>query len=473
ITRKLDSRWIKSIRRWTIFSWLFLTLGNIYGAKWAYVELGWGGYWAWDPVENSSFMPWLTGTAFLHSIMIQERRGMLKVWNMILIITTFLLTIFGTFLTRSGVLSSVHSFAESNLGPLFVGFIILTAFVSITILISRLDSLKSETQLHAVLSRESTFLFNNLILVGSAFSVFWGTIFPLISEAVRGVKVTVGPPFFNQINIPIGLTLLLLTGICPLIAWRKATFTNFRKNFLYPLTMGVVSGAILFVLGIRSIYPLLSFSIAIFVFSTIILEFIKGSLARRRVSGESLIRALINLINKNKRRYGGYIIHLGIILIFVGITGSAFNTEKQVFLKDGENTTIKDYELTYKEFKMESDPEKFSAAAVLSVKKKGKYLGDLQPEKRFHRNQEQPHTEVAIRSTLKEDLYIILAGYDKDKNVSLKIFVNPLVQLLWLGTTVIVIGTIIAVLPDKRLFEKEKVKLRRKRIPKREKERIN
>ncbi|NIR48235.1 heme lyase CcmF/NrfE family subunit, partial [candidate division KSB1 bacterium] len=329
ITKNLDAQWIRSTRRWTLFSWLFLTLGNLFGAKWAYVELGWGGYWAWDPVENASLMPWLTGTAFLHSVMIQEKRGMLKVWNLVLIILTFALTIFGTFITRSGIISSVHSFGISNLGPLFLIFLGITLVGSFGLLWWRWPNLKSENRLDAVLSRESSFLFNNLFLVGMTFAVFWGTIFPIISEAVRGVKITVGAPFFNQVNVPIGLALLALTGICPLIAWRKASERNLHKSFTIPLSAGVLGANALFVLGVRSLYPLIAFSLAVFVMVTIILEFYRGANARAHSAQLIFVRAFWDLLMRNKRRYGGYIVHIGVVMIFVGITGSsAFQKEK-------------------------------------------------------------------------------------------------------------------------------------------------
>lgn len=452
LTGRLGDTWIKSTRRWTLFSWFFLTLGNLFGAQWAYVELGWGGYWAWDPIENASFIPWLTGTAYLHSVMIQERRGMLKVWNMVLIILTFTLTLFGTFLVRSGILTSVHSFAVSPLlGALFLAFIGAILLFSFILLVNRLDLLRSENELDSFLSRESTFLFNNLILVGAAFAIFWGTIFPLISEAVRGVKITVGPPFYNQIMVPIGLALLLLTGICPLISWRRASGKNLKKNFLYPFIVAIIGGIIVFRWTIQHPYALVSFTLSIFVAATIIIEFFRGSKVRREMRREGHLKSFFNLIRRNKRRYGGYIIHIGIVLIFVGITGSsAFKSEKLVTLKKGESLTIKDYELRFENLSSYPTQNKYVTAATLSVYRKGKKLGTLRPERNLHRNQEQPTTEVAIRSTLVEDLYVILAQHDEDGRATFKVLINPLIVWMWIGGFVLAGGAMIVMWPDKR-----------------------
>jgi cytochrome c-type biogenesis protein CcmF len=320
---RLDNRWIRSVRRWTLVPWLFNTIGVLLGGQWAYVELGWGGYWAWDPVENASLMPWLTATAFLHSVMIQEKKGMLKVWNMSLVILTYALSIFGTFLTRSGVISSVHAFAESSLGAYFLLYLAGALIVAVALLVKRLPQLRSDHRLESVVSRESSFLFNNLFLVGIMFSVLWGTMFPIISEAVRGVKISVAAPFFNQVNVPLGLALLFLSGVCPLIAWRKASLRNLRRNFLYPLTLSFLSTVSLYIIGVRHIVALLSLSICLFVFGTIIFEFYRGTRARKATGGGTVLQAFLSLIRRNRRRYGGYTIHFGVVLIFIGITGSA------------------------------------------------------------------------------------------------------------------------------------------------------
>ncbi len=449
LRKRIDAQWIRTTRRWTIFSWLFLTLGNLFGAKWAYVELGWGGYWAWDPVENASLMPWLTATAYLHSIMIQERRGMLKVWNIVLIILTFTLTIFGTFITRSGIISSVHSFGVSNLGPLFLLFLVIIIVFSVGLLIKRLPLLKSEYELDAFLSRESSFFFNNLILVSIAFAVFWGTIFPFISEAVRGVKITVGPPFYNQVNIPMGLILLALTGICPLIGWRKASKRNLRRSFVLPVSLGAVFALALYVGGMRSFYSIMSFSLSLFVLTTVVMEFYRGAKARARITNTGYLRAVWNLTMLNKRRYGGYIVHIGVIMIFVGITGSsAFQSEKEAVLSPGDSLQIKDYTLKYKGLVDQSTNHAGIVAAEIQVKKSNKTLPTMFPSKQLFRNQE-PVSEVAIRQTLKEDLYIIFASWDEENRASLKVLVNPLIAWIWIGGIVMVIGTLIAVGPSR------------------------
>ncbi len=450
MTGRLGDEWIRSTRRWTIFAWLFLAIGNLFGSWWAYVELGWGGFWMWDPVESASFMPWLVATAYLHSVIIQEKRDMLKVWNMILIILTFVLTIFGTFLTRSGIVSSVHAFAESPLlGYLFLGFIVIILIFSYGLLIKRLPLLSSRNELDSLLSRESSFLLNNLLLVGATFAIFWGTVFPIISEVVRGVKVTVGPPFFNQVTIPIFLTLLLLTGICPLISWRSASRRNLMKNFLYPFTAGLTGGIVLFIMGIRNTLALISFTLSIFVATTILTEFIRGTMARREMTGEGRLKAFFTLIRKNKRRYGGYVVHIGIILIFIGVTGKAFKSEKVVTLTKGESSTVKNYTLRYDSYSEYPTRNKYIVATTLSIYKEGKKVGILTPEKDFYKGQEQPSSEVAIRSTLEEDLYVILAGY-KNGSATFKIIINPLMSWMWIGGYVLVLGGIIVLWPDRK-----------------------
>lgn len=450
LTGRLDDTWIKSTRRWTLFAWFFLTLGNLFGAQWAYVTLGWGGFWAWDPVENASFMPWLTATAYLHSVMIQEKKNMLKVWNMVLIIVTFLLTIFGTFITRSGIISSVHTFAQSSLGPFFLVFLGLTLVFSLYLLFVNLDNLRSENELDSFISRESSFLFNNLILVGAAFATFWGTVFPMISEAVRGVKITVGPPFFNQVNIPIGITLLLLTGICPLIAWRKASWVNLRKNFLITLLAAAGTAVFLYAMGVRHPWALVAFSLSGFVIYTIFQEFYRGARARGRMMGESPPKALWSLVAKNPRRYGGYVIHIGMVLIFLGITGEgAYKKETLASLRPGEKLSIGRYAVKYEGLSYLEVPGRFTVRANLSVSNAGGETVLLKPEKRYHRNSDQPHSQVSFHSTLREDLYAILVGHDKDGTASLKILINPLVVWLWIGGAVMGLGTLIVMWPER------------------------
>lgn len=462
LTKKLDAQWIRTTRRWTLISWLFLTLGNLFGAKWAYVELGWGGYWAWDPVENASLMPWLTGTAFLHSVMIQEKRGMLKVWNLVLIILTFALTIFGTFITRSGIISSVHSFGLSNLGPLFLIFLGVTLAVSLGLLKSRWPYLKSDNQLDAVLSRESSFLFNNLFLVGMTFAIFWGTIFPIISEAVRGVKITVGPPFYNQVNVPIGLGLLALTGICPLIAWRKASKRNLRRSFAFPVAIGLLTAVSLYVFGVHSISPLISFSLSAFVLSTIILEFMSGTIARAHIANQNLLKAFWDLIMRNKRRYGGYVIHIGVVMVFVGITGSsAFQKEKSASLVPGESIQIADYVLHYKGLQDKSTNHAQVVVAEMEVERNGQIILSMYPERQKHRKHDVV-SEVAIRQTPKEDLYVILVDFDQNQRAQLKVLVIPLVSWIWIGGIVMIFGTLIALGPDRIKKKREKISTSKK-----------
>jgi cytochrome c-type biogenesis protein CcmF len=448
---KLDDVWIRTTRRWTLLAWFFLSLGNLFGAEWAYLVLGWGGYWAWDPVENAAFMPWLTCTAFLHSVMIQEKKNMLKVWNMVLVMLTFLLTIFGTFLTRSGVISSVHSFTQSGLGPFFMGFLGFMLVLSLGLLLWRLPMLKSENELDSVLSRESAFLLNNLILVGIAFAVFWGTVFPVISEAVRGIKITVGPPFFNKVNAPLGLILLFLTGVGPVIAWRRASARNLRKNFLVPVTLGLLGGTGLFVGGMRNYYAVVSFSLCIFVLATIVMEFYRGVRARQAMIGEGVFTALAHLIGKNRRRYGGYIIHIGVVMMFLAITGtSAFKQEKQITVKPGESFQMGNYTLRYDGLEPRETPHVAYLTARLAVLRDGRQIDTLLPEKRFYKKPEQPTTEVAIRSTLGADLYVVLGSFDEPtKMATIQAYINPLVGFLWWGGIVLAVGTGVTIWPSR------------------------
>lgn len=451
ITGRLGDQWIRSTRRWALFSWFFLGLGNLFGAQWAYVELGWGGYWAWDPVESASFMPWLVATAYLHSVMIQQRRGMLKVWNIGLIIATMALVLFGTFLTRSGVLSSVHSFGQSSLGSFFVVYIGLLLLGSIGLLLDRLPLLRSESELDSLLSRESSFLFNNLFLVGIAFATFWGTVFPLISEAVRGVKISVGPPFFNQVNGPLFMGLVLMMGICPLIGWRKASTDNLVRNFLYPAGAGVLLWGVLFAAGMRDYYEMLAFALLTFVTTTIILEVARGARSRHRNSGENYLTALITLVWRNKPRYGGYIVHLGVIIMAIGIAASAFGkVETEAVLTRGQSVQVKNYVLTYEGLSSFPTSSREVVTAGITVRDTaGRKIDSMAPAKTFHENHDQPVTEVAIRTTLLEDLYVILMGWEND-TATFKVLVNPMVVWLWIGGGIVLLGTAVAFWPDAR-----------------------
>ena len=456
INRDTSPLWIQSIRRWSLVAWLFLSIGIILGGWWAYRELGWGGYWAWDPVENASFMPWLTATAFVHSIIIQEKKDMLRVWNMVLIIITFTLCIFGTFLTRSGVMSSVHSFTGSSLGPIFLTFVFSIMIVSFGMMYFRRNELRSTKKMESFTSRESGFLFNNMVFVVMCFAVFWGTLFPVFSEAIRGTKITVGPPFFNQINIPIGLILLALTGIGPLLAWRKTGKKILIRNFTFPIITGLIVAILLLIIGLRGAV-VISFSLGAFVTATITTEFTRGIQARRKKFNESIITALIKMVSKNRSRYGGYVVHLGIVFMFVGFTGHAFDQEKEFSLKVGESNYVAGYNFKLIQMSETERPNHYAWISDLRVTNdEGKFVTNLHPEKRiyFHRNPDpnrrQPHSELDIYTTMNRDIYSIFSGVDSENSVAfIKIMVNPLVQWVWLGGYILVFGTIVALWPRK------------------------
>jgi cytochrome c-type biogenesis protein CcmF len=463
LSRRLDTGWLHAIRKWTLISWFFLSIGITLGMWWAYVELGWGGYWAWDPVENASLLPWLTMTAFLHSVMIQEKRGMLRRWNMMLVIGSFLLSIFGTFITRSGIIASVHSFAQSNVGYFFLAFLVLSAIASFTLLYTRWPLLKAEVELESMLSREAAFLFNNLMLVGIAFSVLWGTLFPILSEWIRGEKITVGPPFFNKVNVPLGILLLGLTGIGPLIAWRKASASNLRRQFFFPVLLGVLTTAVILGAGIRNFYVTVSLGLAGFVLGTLLQEFYRGTRARHNMYQESYPYALARLIGRNRRRYGGYIVHLGILTYFVAFCGYAFKTDKEATLKPGESVTVQspfghEYTLTHLGVSQNEALNRIASTATLDVVKDGRKVGYLTSQKRQHFSQSgdistrrptfEPSTEVGIRSDLQEDLYVVYAGsVDGTEEAVYRITVIPLVWWLWFGGGVLALGGLITMWP--------------------------
>jgi len=452
ITGKLDDSWIRSTRRWAIVSWFFLTLGNIFGARWAYEVLGWGGYWAWDPVENAAFMPWLVMTAYLHSVMIQERKDMLKVWNLALIGLAFSLTLFGTFITRSGVISSVHSFTQSGLGPYFLAFLIAVVACYTALLIWRSPDLRSPAEFESYLSREAAFLFNNLVLVGIAFAVFWGTIFPVLSEWVRGVKITVGPPFFNRVNGPLALALIFLMGVGPLIAWRRTTADRLVRSFAAPVALGVAAGLIAVLCGIHEWYAVTGFSLAAFVLGTIVVEFRRGVSARRHMVSEPPARALVNLVAKNNRRYGGYIIHLGVLAAFVGIIGSSFfKMEVKKSVAVGDSFSIGSFTLKYLGLDEHENAHLEQATARLAVLNYGRQTTVMTPAKLFYKRQQQPATAVAIRSTPFADLYVVLAGLDDNGNrATFEVFLTPLVIWLWAGGCLMAIGTVVVMWPNVR-----------------------
>ncbi len=462
LSRRVDAGWLVAIRKWTLMSWLFLSIGITLGMWWAYVELGWGGYWAWDPVENASLLPWLTMSAFLHSVMIQEKRGMLKRWNMSLIIGSFLLSIFGTFITRSGVIASVHSFTQSSVGYFFLGFLIAAGVLSFTLLYTRWERLEPDSQLESMVSREAAFLFNNLLFVGIAFSVLWGTLFPILSEAVRGTKIAVGPPFFNKVNVPLGLLLLGLTGIGPLIAWRKASTANLKRQFAGPVATGLAVLALLLASGMRNFYALMSLALAGFVAGTLTQEFARGTRARARMYAESIPIAFGRLVARNRRRYGGYLVHLAMLLYFVAFTGYAFKTETEATLRPGDTATLKSafghtYTFTHMGVSQFEQLNRVVTQASVQVSKNGKSIGVVNSEKRQHFSEPapgvreksfEPSTEVGIRYNLQEDLYIVYAGsVDGTEEAVYRFTLNPLVVWVWIGCLVLIVGALVTMWP--------------------------
>ena len=457
-TRRLDADWLGAVRRWALTSWFFLTCGVTLGMWWAYVELGWGGYWAWDPVENASLLPWLTGTAFLHSIMVQEKRGMLRKWNVTLVIGTFLLAILGTFLTRSGIVQSVHAFAQSPVGQWFAGFLVVAFVASATLVGTRLKDLEATAELESMVSREAAFLYNNVLLVGIAFSVLWGTLFPVLSEAVTGSKITVGPPFFNSVNIPLGLGLLALTGIGPLIAWRRASIANLRRQFVAPVTLGVALGAALLMGGMRDPYALVAYTLAGFVTGTITQEFYKGIGARRRMYGERGLQASWRLVGRNRRRYGGYIVHAGMTLVFAAFAGLAFRKEYDITLAPGERFTAKDafgqaWSFTSLGLSRFTVLNRQVLALTLATARAGTPRDNIITERRQHVDSQgnptfEPSTEVGIQGDLRQDVYVVLAGVSQGEQAAVRITFNPLVSWVWFGGMIMAFGGLVVMWPQ-------------------------
>src|SRR3954466_12479787 len=452
-TGHLDDSWLRAVRRWTMFSWLFLTFGLTLGMIWAYEELGWGGYWAWDPVENAGLLPWFTATAFLHSVMVQERRSMLRVWNVTLVIVTFFLTIFGTFMTRSGVVQSVHAFGDDPiLARMFIAFMVAILVFSFGLLIWRLPLLKARNELDSWLSREAAFLVNNWVMLFAALFVLFGTMFPTLSEAVTGQRLTVAGPFFNKWMTPVGLILLMLTGVGPLLAWRRSSFANIAPQFMWPGAAGLAGAAVAIGYFKIPFWPSgLCFALCGFVIGTIGQEFIKGASIRSRNTGTDLLTAMIGLVGRNKRRYGGYIVHVGITLICFGFAGNARKLDEQVQLKLGQEMKIGKYTIKSNGVKLLDDGQKQMTTAYLSVFVDGKEIDGLYPAKwAYRRHEQEPTTEVAIRRTPAEDLYAVLGGYDlADQSVTLQVVVNPLVNWIWFGFGVMALGTGIALLPER------------------------
>jgi cytochrome c-type biogenesis protein CcmF len=463
LSGRLDTRWITTTRRWTLLAWFFLTIGIVFGMMWAYVELGWGGYWFWDPVENASLLPWLTGTAFLHSVMIQEKRGMLKMWNVLLILGTFLLSVFATFLTRSGLIESVHSFAQ-NLGIayIFLGFLSALVLVSAALVFWRRGSFEPDHRLESVVSREAAFLLNNLLFIAAMLSVLWGTLFPLISEGFMGQKISVGPPFFNRVNIPLGLLLLGLMGVGPVIAWRKASSQNLARNFALPVSAGVLALGGLAAAGVRHGYVLATFALGAFTMTTIVVEFWKGTRARARIEGERIPAAFLHLVERNRRRYGGYVVHAGLVVMFMGFAGAAYVREEQVALSPGESMEIASpfghtYTLTYQAMSVYPARNMTKIVAAVEVRRNGRPAGVLTAEKRAYRQRDEVASEVGIRRAWNEDLYLILGGIEDVNGVvtgsnprpvaTFRVLVEPLVPWIWLGGLIMAIGTLTALWP--------------------------
>ncbi|MBM3786368.1 MAG: heme lyase CcmF/NrfE family subunit [Acidobacteria bacterium] len=450
ITRQPGEAWIHTTRRWAIVTWFFQSTGILLGAGWSYAVLGWGGYWVWDPVENVSFLPWLTSTAFLHSVMMQEKKGMMKVWNIVLVAATFFLCIFGTFMTRSGIVASVHAFATSNIGNYFLVFLTLGIAFTIYMILGRLDYLKSESELESVVSRESSFLFNNLVLLACCFATLWGTLFPVISEAISGERVSVDAPWFNRINIPIGLFLLFLTGVGPLLAWRRASTESIKRNFLLPFLAMLAIMAVLVVLGVQHVYALTTFGLCAFVSWTIGAEFWKGAGSIARKESIGMLPAMVALTHRNTRRYGGYIIHMAIVVMFIGFAGAAFNRDITVEVAEGKSFQLGKYDLKVSKVDMGQNENYVYQNAIIDVSVGGQHFTTLKPERRIYSKSEQPVGAVAIHRRLNEDLYVNFAAISSEaQKPIIQAYVFPLVTWIWAGWWVLFAGSIICLIPSK------------------------
>jgi cytochrome c-type biogenesis protein CcmF len=459
ISRRVNNDWLVAVKRWALLGWLLLGVGNLIGAWWAYAELGWGGYWGWDPVENAGLIPWLLATAFIHSIIIQKRKGVLKLWSMILIILTFLLTIFGTFITRSDILSSVHTFGETAVGPFFLTFLIIVTIGSLALLIYRRKDLSDDGGTGSLFSREGAFLLNNILLFGAAFVIFWGTIFPTISEAVSGTKINVASSYFNQVAIPFLLAVVLLSGICILITWRQIPIKKLRLNILWSLMAALIVVIVLIVFGMHHWYALLIYFICTFTISALFSQWFREVMALSRVKAMSWFRACWLLFTANRSRYGGFIVHISIVIIAIGVVGSSlFDVEREADLLQEESMTINNYTITFNNLIPESSDTKMIIAAELDVYKDDTFIGNMFPKVIFHSSFQQPVSEVAIRSTLTEDLYLILASWEtitltdgsQIYRAGLAALVNPLVIWIWIGGGFFLFGGLIAFWPGRR-----------------------
>jgi cytochrome c-type biogenesis protein CcmF len=446
-----DADWMRATRRYALVAWGFLSAGNLLGAWWAYHVLGWGGYWGWDPVENSAIMPWLAMTAYIHGVMVQQRRGMLKLWNMGLVIATFCLAVQGTFVVRSGVISSVHSFAQSAIGPYFFAFLAVVVIFSVTVLLYRLPRLRDEDRFESLVSRESGFLLNNVLLAGIAFATYWGTVFPILSEAVRGIKATVGPPFYQQVNGPLLFALLVLMGIGPLLPWRRATGQHVRRSFVAPLAITGVATTILVLVGLRAPAALLALAAAAFATATVAWEYWRGARARMRSTGENVAVATARLVARARPRYGGYLVHLGIAMIAVGIICSSFYQQaREITLPPGATARLGDYSLTNSGLFETREPGARVVSAHVSVASDQGDVWMLAPGKVFHDNfSNQPATRVAIETTRLVDFYLVLAGWGDDGSISIVATVNPMVVLIWAGGLLVLFGTLVSLWPER------------------------
>jgi cytochrome c-type biogenesis protein CcmF len=454
LSGRMDERWLVATRRWTLFAWAALGVGQLLGAHWAYVEVGWGGYYAWDPVENAALMPWLAATAFLHSVMIQEKRGMLRIWNVLLVILAFSLSLFGTFLTRSGVVNSIHSFTQGAIGPWFLAFIALTVAVSVALVLWRLPQLRSPTKLESAISREAAFLYNNLLLLALCLAIFWGVVYPLVSEALRGEAVVLGREYYDFFLRMFGLPLLLLMGIGPLVAWRRASLRSLLTTFRWPTLVALLAGAGLVALGAGSSIPgLVAYTFSAFVAATIVLEFVRGTRARKALGAASWPGAFASLVARNRRRYGGYVVHASVVLLAIGIAGSsAFDSVAEARLERGQSMSIGSYTLTYRSLEERQTQNATEQRAVLEVRRAGRDLGTLEAGKNAYTVEEQVSNEVGIRSDrlTGEDLFVIAEQIDSDGTVYFRVFVKPLVNLIWIAGGVFVLGSLIALWPDAR-----------------------
>ena len=454
LARRTDERWIVSTRRATLVAWTALGVGQIIGAKWAYEEVGWGGFYAWDPVENAALMPWLAATAFLHSVMVQEKRGMLRLWNVLLVIFAFALSIFGTFLTRSGILSSIHSFTESPIGAWFLGFLTVVVGGSLLLVFARLPLLRSKARLESLVSREATFLYNNLLLVALTLTILWGVTYPLVHEAVLGESRIVGRGYYDFFLRVFGLPLLLLMGIGPLIAWRRASLRSLGLTFAWPAGVAVATGLALLALGAGSSIPgLVAYTFSAFVLASIALEFVRGTRARRALSGGSWPASFASLVGRNRRRYGGYIVHASVVLLAIGIAGaSAYDSVGEGRLARGDSLAVADYRLTYRSLEEREGPNATLVRAVLDVERDGERLGTVESGKNAYTVERQVSNEVGLRHDLLtgEDLFVIAEQINPDGSVQFRVFVKPLVNLLWLAGVVFLLGSVIALWPDAR-----------------------